>query len=55
MILEGTVNHKRSRELASRMLPTIPEGVSKTQSSGWQNMAPLDDEKFKSQLAQPAP
>src|SRR5262245_31999541 len=49
-LLAGTVNHAGSRGVGNTVLPTLPEGISKMQSSRWQREASVPPEEFERYL-----
>jgi hypothetical protein len=51
-LLRETVNHEGSKGVGRTMRPTLPEGVSKSDSSRWQQMARLPADEFERYLAQ---
>jgi hypothetical protein len=51
-LLKETVNHRGAKGVGITMIPTIPVGVSKLQSSRWQRIAELPEEIFERELAE---
>lgn len=46
-ILRETVNHKGSKGVGIKTLPTLPDGVTKLQSSRWQKVESVPEKKFE--------
>jgi N6-adenosine-specific RNA methylase IME4 len=50
-LLAATVNHAGSRGVGRTVRPTLPEGVSKSQSHRWQRLASVPADAFEAHLA----
>jgi N6-adenosine-specific RNA methylase IME4 len=50
-LLRGTVNHAGSRGVGRTVRPTLPDGVTKSQSHRWQRVARVPEAAFETYLA----